>query len=1017
MVKKLTINKQLPALVFFVGAQVLLYNNVRAEGLPTADSPAAVAATSAKIKETAILEGVVVDHVTGEPVIGANIYDPTSQHGAVTDIDGKFTIQVAVPTSIKASFIGYEPRTIFINKEQIAKKNLTIDLVEESAALDEVVVVGYGTQRRTQLTGSVSTIQTKSIESNLTPTLDQALGGTVAGLNITASSGQPGAASSVRIRGGNSVNASNEPLYVIDGFIYFKSESDSKTGLGAIESSLSPLATINPSDIERIEVLKDVSATAIYGSRGANGVIIVNTKKGNRDKVSINYRYSAGFDKVSKQLDLMNASEFAYVNKKYFQNVKGYSDEEIASLGEGTDWQDAMLRTAGHQSHEFSVSGGNEKGRYAFSANYTDQDGIILNSGFERYNFHLNLERELAKGLTFNSNVTFGKSTQSGLTTTENSNSSTSPFSAGITNSFVYGLMVAPTVEIYKEDGSFNYYNPYEHNYFALGKVTSNPVSDLKNSVAESINSYVLGNFSLRYVYKHFTFKAAVGLNRENITQNYFSPGYTSLGLANNGIGGIGNKNNETWQQEYTVDYQREFGSHEVSALLGFTRQDSRTDYNSNLVRNFTNDKLKQYNLADGANIDSPQTGLTESDLRSFIARANYTFRGRYNATATLRTDRSSRFASGNEWGWFPSLGLSWNVSEESWLKDNETLSNLKVRTSYGIVGNQEIGDYLYSNNFATGKYNGSSSYSTGNKANDDLKWETTSSFNVGFDAGLFDQRLTFELDAYYKKTSDLLLVIPKGLGQSVATALENIGNVENKGIEFSANADLIRTKKLLWTAGANIAFNKNEVTSTGSNSDIIQGNLKQNIIRAGEPLGAFYALRYTGQNANGKATYKDFDNSGSIGYSDREVVGSSQPKFTYGFNSTLSWGRIDAYLGFQGSYGNQLFNQLGYVLSNPTASYNLLRSTTDFSERQTGYIDSRYIEDASYLKLKNLTIGYTIPTTINKVNLKVRFFAQASNLLTLTSYSGFDPEVASGTDTGAYPSARSFTVGAGISF
>lgn len=1014
MVLNKNINKQIVVAALLVGASPI-YNNVKAESIGFAELVANTAVTT-KVKETAILEGTVVDHATGDPVIGANIYDPTSQHGAVTDLDGKFTIQIAVPTSIKVSFIGYEPRTVFVNKEN-ARKPLTVDLIEESSALDEVVVVGYGTQRRTQLTGSVSTIKTQALETNLTPTLDQALGGTVAGLNITASSGQPGAASSVRIRGGNSVNASNEPLYVIDGFIYFKSESDSKTGLGAIESSLSPLATINPSDIERIEVLKDVSATAIYGSRGANGVIIVSTKKGNRDRTNVHYRYSAGIDQISNRLDLMSASEFAYINKIYFQNVKGYTDSEIAQLGQGTDWQDEMLRSAFHQSHEFSVSGGNDKGRYAFSANYTDQDGIILNSGFERYNFHLNLEREVFKGLTFNSNVTFGKSTQSGLTTTENSNSSTSPFSAGITNSFVYGLMVAPTIPVYKEDGSYNYTNPYEHNYFALGKVTSNPISDLKNSVAESINSYVLGNVSLRYVWNRFTFKAAVGLNREHITQNYFSPSYTSLGLANNGIGGIGNKNNETWQQEYTIDYQREFGSHEVSALWGFTRQDSRTDYNSNLVRNFTNDKLKQYNLADGSNIDSPQTGLTESDLRSFIARANYTFRGRYNATATLRTDRSSRFASGNEWGWFPSLGLSWNVSDESWLKDNETLSNLKVRTSYGIVGNQEIGDYLYSTNFATGKYNGSSSYSTGNKANKDLKWETTSSFNVGFDAGLFDQRVTFEVDAYYKKTSDLLLIIPKGLGASVSNALENIGNVENKGIEFSVNGDLIRRKKLLWTAGANIAFNHNEVTSTGSNNDIIQGGLNQNIIRAGHPLGSFYALQFTGLDANGQANYLDRDGSGTVSYKDRDIVGSNQPKFTYGISSTLTWGNLDAYVGFQGSYGNKLFNQLAYVLTNPTASYNMLRSTSVFRERLTGYIDSRYIEDASYLKLKNLTIGYTIPAKINKSDVKIRIFAQAANLLTLTSYSGYDPEVASGTDSGAYPASRSLSVGAGITF
>ncbi|MDO4497128.1 MAG: TonB-dependent receptor, partial [Bacteroidales bacterium] len=923
MVLNKTINKQLIATALIVGASSI-YNDMYADSISDT-KPEASAAASDKIKETAILEGIVIDHATGEAVIGATVYDPTSQRGAITDIDGKFTLLSAVPTSLKISFMGYEPRTIFINKEN-SRKPLTVDLTEESAALDEVVVVGYGTQRRTQLTGSVSTIKAQALETNLTPTLDQALGGTVAGLNITASSGQPGAASSVRIRGGNSVNASNEPLYVIDGFIYFKDEASSKTGLSAIESSLSPLSTVNPADIERIEVLKDVSATAIYGSRGANGVIIVTTKKGNRDKATISYRYSAGIDKVSKKLDLMNASEFAFVNKKYFLNIEGYTDEEIAALGEGTNWQNAMLRTAFRQNHEFSISGGSDKGRYAFSANYTDQEGIIINSGFERYNFHLNVERELLKGLTFNSNITFGKSTQDGLTTSQSVAYNSSPFSAGITNSFVYGLMVPPTVPIYNADGSFNYHNPYEHDYFAIGDVASNPVSDLKNSVAQSINNYLLGNVSLRYVWKEFTLKGAVALNRENITQNYFSPSYTSLGLANKGIGGIGNKNNETWQQEYTLDWNHSFAASEISALAGYTRQSTKSNFNSTLVRHFTNESLKHYNLADGAEIDSPNSGLTESNLNSLIARVNYTLSGRYNATATLRGDRSSRFAKGNEWGWFPSLGLSWNVSEEAWLKDNKLISNAKLRASAGVVGNQEIGDYEYANSFSTGKYAGSSSYSTGNLANDDLRWETTASYNVGFDLGLFDQRLTLEADAYYKKTSDLLLIVPKGLG-SVATQLENVGNVENKGVELTLNGEIIKRKDLLWTASGNIAFNHNEVTSIGKAAEITQGAQSQNIIRAGEALGSFYGLLYTGKDATGQATFADIDGNGKISSNDRVILGSIQPKFTYGFSTVFNWKGWDAYAGFQGSYGNKIYNSLRRVLQNPTASYNLLRS------------------------------------------------------------------------------------------
>ena len=964
-------------------------------------------------QETAILDGVVIDHTSGEPVIGANVYDPTSKNGAVTDVDGKFTLQVSVPTTIRVSFIGYEPRTLYINNES-ARKKQRIDLLEEHSALDEVVVVGYGTQRRTQLTGSVTTVGKQVLETNLTPTLDQALGGTVAGLNITASSGQPGAASSVRIRGGNSVNASNEPLYVIDGFIYFKSDADNKTGIDAIESSLSPLLTVNPSDIERIEVLKDVSATAIYGSRGANGVIIVTTKKGSRDRTSIHYRYSAGIDVVSKKLDLMNAQEFATYNKQYFNNIGGYTDSEIATLGKGTDWQDALLQTGSHQSHEFSVTGGNDKTRYAFSANYTTQDGIILNSGFDRYNFHLNFERELAKGLTFSSNTTFGKSIQNGLTTTSQSNSSTSPFGNGITNSFVYGLMMPPTVSVYTEDGDYNYTNPYEHAYFALGTTAANPVSDLKNSVAESINAYVLANYSLRYVWKELTFKASAGVNRERITQNYFSPSYTALGLASSGLVGIGNKSNESWLQEYTVDWNHSFPVAELSALAGYTRQDTRSNWFTQMGRLLTNDAKKQYSLADAETLDTPVADESSSNLNSVIGRVNYTLRGRYNATATIRGDRSSRLTADGGWGWFPSLGLSWNVSEEDFLKNHRFISNLKVRLSAGTVGNQEIGDLDYALQYTAGKYAGSASYSISNSGAD-LKWETTASFNAGFDLGFFDNRLEFEADAYYKKNSDLLLEVPQGIGSSTATQMENVGNVENRGVELSVTGDLIRTGNLQWSASANIAFNRNEVTKT-SGSDVISGVQSQMILREGESLGSFYGLKFKGYE-NGQATFEDYDGNGAISYNDRIVLGSIQPEFTYGFSSTLTWKNLDAYVGFQGSYGNELYNSTGRLLSSPTASYNLLRSTKVTQTRPTNYIDSRYVEDASYLKLKNLTVGYTFKLQAGRTPFSIRVFAQASNLLTVTGYSGYDPEVSGGTDTSAYPSSRSFTFGAGITF
>lgn len=924
----------------------------------------------------------------------------------------------------------------------------TAPLPIDSIDINEIVVVGYGTQKRTQLTGAVAKVGGELFAKATAPTLDGALGGAVAGLNITATSGQPGAASQIRIRGGNSVNASNEPLYVVDGFIYYKDASAAKTGLGALESSLNPLATINPNDIESIEVLKDVSATAIYGSRGANGVIIVTTKKGTRGKTSINYRYTAGFDAVAKKLDLMTASEWAAFQKTYFYNKGGYTDAQIAALGDGTDWQGSMLRTAFRQSHELSVSGGTAKSRYAFSASYTDQDGIVVNSGFKRYNFHLNADWQLLPGLTFGIYATYGKSTQEGLTTTEAVAYNSSPFSAGITNSFVYGLLTPRVVPIYADDGGYNYANPYEYAYFAIGNRTANAVSDLRNSVAESINNYLLSNVWAQYVLGDFKAKVSVGLNKEQITQNYFSPKYTSLGLANEGLGGIGNKTGEVWQQEYTLGWSHFFGNaHSVDALVGYTHQKSDTHYNSVLTSHFTNEDLKHNNLADGSAVYPPQSGLSEASLNSIIARVNYTLLDRYNATVTFRADNSSRFAKTHRWGHFPSVGLSWNASRESFLAGLSWLSNLKVRASWGKVGNQEIGDYEYALNYKASQYDGQSSYTKTNIYNKDLRWETTASWNAGLDLGLADNRLALTLDAYYKKTSDLLLDVPIGFNQGVSTQLRNVGNVVNKGVELSAIYTIKNTRSLAWSVQANIAHNKNTITSMGTAGDIIMGSANETILRKGEALGTFYGLQFdgivqTGDDLSalptvsgktlepGDVKFVDQDHNGRIDGKDRVVLGSIQPKFTYGLATQLQYKHIDVSVNMAGSYGNKLYNALGRRLEQTGDSYNLLRTvlgswTQDnpsnryplaSRERTISYIDSRYVEGASYLKLRNLTIGYTLPLK-KSIKAGVRVFATASNLFTLTHYSGYDPEVASGTDTGAYPSARTLVFGADLSF
>lgn len=996
--------------------------------------------------EAQTISGKVTDSRSGETIIGATVSTVDNAKGVVTNYDGEFKINVkSLPVKLNISFTGYKSQSLTVYDDE---EEVNIQLTEKRSLLNDVVVVGYGSQSRTQLTGSVITVNSDVFENSTSATLDGALSGQVAGLNVTASSGQPGAASSIRIRGGNSVNASNEPLYVVDGFIYFKDAANSGTGLGSIEGSLNPLSTINPNDIESIEVLKDISATAIYGSRGANGVILITTKKGKigDKKAHISYNYNIGVSQTTKKLSLLNATEWAGFQKTYFSNKAGYTDSEIAALGRGTDWQDAVLRNALQQTHELSINGAGDKSRYAFSANYTDQDGIIINSGFQRYNFHTNIEWELLPGLKFGVNATYGRSKQSGLTTTEEQVFNSSPFSAGITNSFVYALLMPPTVSVYNPDGTYNFTNPYEYAYFALADHAANPVYDLKESVAENINNYLLSNVWASYKIGDFTLKATVGLNSETLTQNYFSGAYTSLGLATEGIGGVGHRQSDVWQQEYTATYAKDINDyHHLDALAGFTRQNTTSTFSNIRTNHFTNETLKHNNLGDGSGIYTPRTGISESSLNSLIARVNYSLHDRYNATATFRADNSSRFAKKHRWGYFPSLGLSWNIDKEKFLQNTDRLDYLKLRLTGGIVGNQEIADYAFNTSYNTGSYAGSSSYNKENTANENLKWETTASYNVGVDFGILNGRLGFVIDAYYKKTSDLLLNVPMGFASGVTSQIQNVGNVENKGIELAVNATLIKTRRVNWTVAANAAHNSNRITDMGTTDNVIQGSSNQQILRKGEPLGSFYGLQFAGivqqgedvsqlSTVNGLTPkagdlkYVDANGDKRIDGNDRQILGSIQPKLTYGINSQFSYRHFDASVVFSGSYGNKLFNALGRRLEQTGDSYNVLSTVKDSwtptnashtlplasTSRPFSYIDSRYVQDASYFKLRNLTIGYRLPLA-KSFPLGVRIYATASNLFTLTSYRGYDPEVSSGTDAGAYPASRSFVFGVNL--
>jgi len=989
------------------------------------------------------LKGKVIEESTSLPIPGATVKLENEVAGTVSNANGDFSIKVkSFPLTLEITIIGYKKQSLLVYEAT----PIEVHLSEDRNFLKQVVVVGYGTQRRKDLTGSFATVSQSHLEYNVAPSVDALLGGAIAGVNVTQSSGQPGSPASIRIRGGNSIIASNDPLYVIDGFLYFSDNSSTKVTLGGIEGESNPLNLLNPSDIASIDVLKDVSATAIYGSRGSNGVILITTKKGLKGKNTINYQFSAGASESVKKLDLMSASQWARMQKDYFLNKPGYTDQEIAQLGEGYNWQDAVLQTGLSQNHAVSINGGDDKSHYFISGNYLSQSGLILKSGFERIGGKLNYDKEVSTNLTIGVNLTGSKSTQNSLTTFEGVAYNSSPFSKGIANSLTYALYIPQVVPIYNTDGSYNYSNPYEYAYLREGSTTANPVSDLNNSVAQTVNTAFLGNFYAQYTLaKDLKAKLNVGTNSSHTTQNYFSPLYTAIGLEANGLGGIGNKQQDIFLSEFTLAYSKKLNEiHSFDALAGLTYQNTETTFISTMSSNFTNETLGVYNLKDGTpyGANAIISGKSGSSLYSILGRLNYTFRDRYHFTGTYRSDYSTRFAI--PWGFFPSVGFSWNVNDEDFLKDISIIDDLKVRLSAGSVGNQEIDPNMDKTTVEAGHYNGSVTYGIGNLGDKTLKWETTAQYNLGVDAGILKNRISAVADIYYKKTSNLLYLTPPELGQQFKK-LKNVGNVVNKGVEFTLNADVINQRKISWSVNANIARNINKITALYGNEDYIDGVIIQ---RVGEPLGSFYGLVFDGVVQSGEDVsklpstpsytvpqpgdpkFKDVHKDDHINKSDCVVLGSKQPDYTYGFSSTFKYHRFDVFALVQGSHGNKVYNQLRRFLERPNDAYNasaaLLDSWTVTNPSNTvprmtdvplsSELDSRYIEDASYARLKTITLGYTLGNN-SKPTLKLRLYATLQNVFTLTGYKGYDPEIANGTDLGSYPMARTLLVGANVTF
>ncbi len=1025
-----------------------------------------------------IVQGKIIDNENNEPVIGATIAikDSSKANKAIaTDVNGGFSIEYSsLPVTINVSYIGYKDQEIEIydNSEPI-----TVFLEEISNKLKEVVVVGYGTQKRAELTGAISSISPSFLEQP-TSSFDNLLNGSISGLAITETSGQPGASSTIKIRGGNSITGGNDPLYVIDGFIWYNDNTSTRTGAGKIDGGLNPLSFINPQDIESIEVLKDVSASAIYGSRGANGVIIITTKKGKKGSNTVNYQATYSIQNIIKKIDLMGAKDWANLYNE-LQTDGGlpatFTSAQINSFGKGTDWEDAALQGGSTETHQLSFNGGDDKTRYLISGNYTNQKGIIINTNMVRYSARVNIDRDIFKNFKVGVDATGSSITQNGLTSYSGNQTA-----GRLAGPFDFALRNSPLAQIYNSDGTFNYTNPYSEGDLHLGNITANPISDLVNSQVITKTSTLMGNFYASYtIIPSLVLKINSGIYSNHTIQDFYAPSTSVVGLIPIGLGSIGNKLTTSWQNDYTINYSKRFKNHYISVLAGYTTQNTNVEWSTATQSDFSNESLGFNNLGGGSQPGSATSGAIPSILNSYIGRVNYSLLERYNLTATIRGDQSSRFSPNNQWGYFPSLGLSWNINKEPFFSGiANTISDLKLRLSTGTVGNQEIGDFQYLGLYTAGFYSFGgqlvTAYNQSTLANPNLKWESTNEQNVGIDAGFIDNRINLVVDAYLKNTSNLLVQVPVEYTTGFTSELENVGSVQNKGIEVSINAAILKGPDFSWSVTVNYAKNINKVTSLGGmdyflpdfnsadNPNLTPLNgVNPLIVKVGQPLGTFYGYTFNGvvqKNDDlskvpvpswttvpvqpGDPKFVDYNGDGVIDENDKVCLGNAQPKFIYGFGTSFTYKHLDFSVLFQGSYGNKLYNALEQNLETTSQYYNCseveVNRWTPTNPSNTipravaqPYIilDSRYIEDASFLKLKNLIIGYTFPLkSLLTSGSKLRIFVSGQNLLTFTKYRGFDPEASrygdnetnglyQGIDLGAYPSSRSFMGGVSLTF
>lgn len=976
--------------------------------------------------------GKVTDGSEGGGIPQVSIQIKGTTIGTSSDFDGNYSITTKNASDVIIfSYLGYKTKEVKVNGRSV----INVKLTEDSSSLDEVVVIGYGSRKKSDVTGAVASV--KSEELTAFPVLNaaQALQGRAAGVVVQSNNGgQPGAPINIQIRGNTSIGANSSPLIVVDGFV------------GA--------SFPQPNDIASMEILKDASATAIYGSRGSNGVVLVTTKKGKSGKISIELNSDFSVQNVSNRLDLLNADQFA----TYQQTINPAYTKGPAN----TDWQDLLYRLGNTQNHQVSFSGGTDKVNFYASANYFKQDGVLINSAFERFTFLSNIDAQVTDKLKLGMNLFGSRGVEDGVPTQSTGATANGGGDDVVSGSFRF----APDLGILDANG-FNTIN-------GVGDDIDNPYAVATESVNETKTDIFRANLYANYdILENLTFKTTFGFSANNENAGLFRPS-TLITTAGGNVGGraiVGNLKRTNVISENYLTYTTDIGKGKLTLLAGYSYQKDVREAFTAGAQGFSSDSFSYRNLAGGAVQLIPTSSIVESEIQSQFGRINYDFDDKYLLTATIRRDGASNFAANEKIAVFPSFALGWKVSNEEFMKNLEQVSNLKLRASYGATGNQGIAPYQslasFQNLYAVTNGNTISAVTPLQSSNPNLKWETSFQTNIGVDLGLFNNKVSLSLDYYNIDTEDLILADngqPQYFGFLNPSSLRNIGKVNNKGFEINLNTRNINTENFRWTTDFNLALNRNEVISLSDEDgidlflDASPGYFnidRTHILREGEVLGSFWGLDYQGVYQGGDLPagtallpggeagdqlFTDVDGSGDISPADQKIIGDPTPDFTFGFTNTFSYKNFDLNIFLQGAQGGDVMNLTAVQLFNgdSNATTEILNSWTPTNtstnipraKLRGKEISSRFVEDGSYIRLKNIALGYTLPNDIvSKLGLQnARISLSAQNLFTITNYSGLDPEVSyfgagggnssaanttNGFDFGNYPTLRSvnFTI------